>query len=80
MKLSVAAVVAVLAGLGFAKPKFTNSVFVVEEGKPFEITWDDAEGTVTLSLMKGNPARLDFVMDIISAKHPTPSARRSPLT
>ncbi|KAK4230675.1 hypothetical protein QBC38DRAFT_452006 [Podospora fimiseda] len=53
MKFSVATVAA-FAALVLAKPEFTNSSFNgVEEGKPFTLTWRNAQGTVTIDVITG---------------------------
>ncbi|KAL8419682.1 hypothetical protein RB594_002747 [Gaeumannomyces avenae] len=46
-------IVAALATLAAAKPKFTNSNFDVVTGKSFELKWTDAKGPVTIDLLTG---------------------------
>ncbi|KAL8370755.1 hypothetical protein RB595_000891 [Gaeumannomyces hyphopodioides] len=48
-------IVAALATIASAKPKFTNSNFDVVTGQPFELKWTDAKGPVTLELKAGTP-------------------------
>jgi len=57
MKLSFGAVLAFAAAV-LAKPKFTNSNFELEEGEPFTLTWDNAEGPVTITVVQGKPGNL----------------------
>ncbi|KAK4151193.1 hypothetical protein C8A00DRAFT_45558 [Chaetomidium leptoderma] len=64
MKFSVGTVLA-FAAAALAKPVLLNSDFAVEEGKPFTLKWNNAEGPVTVSLMKGDPLNLDKVEDIL---------------
>ena len=56
-----------LAGLASAKVALTNSAgdFAdVEAGKPFEITWTDAQGPVTITLKTGPSDNLSTVSTI----------------
>ena len=56
-----------LAGLASAKVALTNSAgdFAdVEAGKPFEITWTDAQGPVTVTLKRGPSDNLSTVSTI----------------
>lgn len=62
-----------LAGLASAKVALTNSAgdFAdVEAGKPFEITWTDAQGPVTVTLKRGPSDNLSTV-STITCKFPT---------
>lgn len=52
MKFSVATVLAFVAAV-MARPAFTNLEFNVVEGKPFTLTWNNAEGKIVLELMSG---------------------------
>ncbi|KAH6650111.1 Ser-Thr-rich glycosyl-phosphatidyl-inositol-anchored membrane family-domain-containing protein [Chaetomium tenue] len=52
MKFSFGAVLAFAAAV-LAVPQFTNSNFDVEEGEPFTLTWNNAEGPVTITLVHG---------------------------
>ncbi|TGJ82534.1 hypothetical protein E0Z10_g6205 [Xylaria hypoxylon] len=63
MKVSI--VLAALLGLVNAKVHLTNSNFDdIEAGSTFQITWDDAEGPVTLTLKNGAEDDLDDVETI----------------
>ncbi|RWA08853.1 hypothetical protein EKO27_g6258 [Xylaria grammica] len=68
MKAVVSSVIlAALLGLVNAKVQITNSNFDdVEAGSTFEITWDDAEGPVTLTLKDGDSDNLQDVETITS--------------
>ncbi|EJT81489.1 hypothetical protein GGTG_01467 [Gaeumannomyces tritici R3-111a-1] len=46
-------IVAALATLAAAKPRFTNSNFDVVTGRTFELKWADAKGPVTIDLLTG---------------------------
>ncbi|KLU87690.1 hypothetical protein MAPG_06684 [Magnaporthiopsis poae ATCC 64411] len=50
-----AVIVAALATVASAKPKFTNSNFDVVAGQSFELKWTDAKGPVTIELKTGTP-------------------------
>lgn len=52
MKFSVATVLALVAAV-MAQPTFTNIEFDVVEGKPFTLTWNNAQGKIKLELMSG---------------------------
>jgi hypothetical protein len=66
MKLSFGAVLAFAAAV-LAQPKFTNSNFDVEEGEPFTLTWQDAEGPVTITLVTGPARNLEAVTTITTS-------------
>lgn len=68
MKVTISSVVlSALLGLVSAKVQFTNSNFDgIEAGSTFEITWDDAEGPVTLTLKNGSEDDLKDVETITS--------------
>lgn len=65
MKLSFGAVLAFAASA--LAVKFTNSNFDVEEGEPFTITWQDAEGPVTITLVEGPEKNLKPVTVITTS-------------
>ncbi|PKS06350.1 hypothetical protein jhhlp_007098 [Lomentospora prolificans] len=46
--------------------KFTNSVIDPEPGKPFELTWSDASGAVTILLKTGPSSNLETVDTLVS--------------
>ena len=55
----------VLAGMAYAKVALTNSDFSdIEAGSPFEITWADAVGPVTITLKSGPSDNLADVAQI----------------
>lgn len=56
--------VAALAAIAEAKVAFTNSAFVIEAGKPFQLTWTGAVGPVTITLKDGPNTALKDVMVI----------------
>ena len=60
MKFSVATVVAFAAAV-YAQPKLGNSKYDIEEGVPFEITWFNQEGPVTITLKNGPSGALKTV-------------------
>ncbi|KAJ8120424.1 hypothetical protein ONZ43_g2864 [Nemania bipapillata] len=66
MKVVISSVVlSALLGLVNAKVHLTNSNFDgIEAGSTFEITWDDAEGPVTLTLKDGSENNLQTVQTI----------------
>ncbi|GAP83596.1 putative extracellular matrix protein [Rosellinia necatrix] len=66
MKVTISSVVlAALLGLVDAKVHLTNSDFGdIEAGSTFEITWDEAQGPVTLTLKNGDENNLDTVETI----------------
>lgn len=66
MKFTLSACVAVLAAIAEARVQFTNSNFVVEAGKPFELTWSGATGPVTISLKDGPSTNLRTVETLVS--------------
>ncbi|KAI0512471.1 Ser-Thr-rich glycosyl-phosphatidyl-inositol-anchored membrane family-domain-containing protein [Xylaria bambusicola] len=68
MKAVISSVVlAALLGFANAKVELTNSNFDdIEAGSTFEITWDDAEGPVTLTLKNGSEDNLQTVETITS--------------
>lgn len=70
MKLSFGAVLAFAAAV-LAKPVLLNSNYDVEEGVPFTLKWNNAQGPVTITLMTGSdPNNLDTVADIASMRAP----------
>jgi hypothetical protein len=69
MKFSVGTVLAFAAAV-LAKPILTNSNYNVEEGKPFTLTWSDAQGPVTITLMTGDPSNLKEVRTITCKETP----------
>ncbi|KAK3301011.1 uncharacterized protein B0H64DRAFT_370183 [Chaetomium fimeti] len=64
MKFSFSAVLA-FATTVFAV-KFTNSNFDIEEGEPFTLTWDEAQGPVTITVVQGPRDNLKPVTVITS--------------
>ncbi|KAK3336558.1 hypothetical protein B0T19DRAFT_409841 [Cercophora scortea] len=75
MKFSLAAIVGAFAAVTLAKPLFTNSVFVVQEGTPFTLTWENATAPVTLSLMEATDRNnLKLVENIATAIPATPGS------
>lgn len=75
MKLS-AIFVAALAAIAEARVAFTNSAFVVEAGKPFELKWAGAEGPVTITLKNGPNTALKDVMVIDRKLYSSPSKKQ----
>lgn len=66
MKFAFAAVAALVALVqAQTKVEITNAPVNPVAGEPFEITWQYAEGPVTLTLRKGNPGSLDVVSEIV---------------
>lgn len=64
MKFSFAAVLA-FAAAALAKPILLNSNYDVQEGVPFTLKWNNAQGPVTITLMTGADSdNLDVVGDI----------------
>lgn len=74
----------IFAGLAYAQVAFTNSDFSeIEAGTPFEITWAEATGPVTITLKTGPSDNLETVTTIASNQSGesfswTPSATLSP--
>jgi len=67
MKFSLSVVLASLAASVTALPLFTNSDFSgIKEGSPFEITWADAVGPVTITVVTGPEKNLVPVQTITS--------------
>ncbi|OTB05701.1 hypothetical protein M426DRAFT_21731 [Hypoxylon sp. CI-4A] len=67
MKLAVIA--AIFAAVPAWALYFTNGDFVgIQTGKPFTITWTEAVGPVTITLMNGNVADLQTVAEITSGQ------------
>ncbi|KAI1436757.1 Ser-Thr-rich glycosyl-phosphatidyl-inositol-anchored membrane family-domain-containing protein [Xylaria sp. CBS 124048] len=68
MKAYISSVaLAALVGLVNAKAEITNSNFDgITAGSTFDITWDNAQGPVTLTLKTGDSANLDTVDTITS--------------
>ncbi|ERT03083.1 uncharacterized protein SPSK_09721 [Sporothrix schenckii 1099-18] len=66
MKFSVASIFAVLATTVSAIPAFTNSAFDVTPGSTFTLTWHNATGPVTITLVTGSSADLKKVQVIDS--------------
>lgn len=61
----------VLAGVACATVALTNSDFSdIEAGTPFEITWADAEGPVTVTLKSGPSDNLQDVAQITCEIYP----------
>lgn len=58
---SVAALIALVQAI-----EITNAPVDPVAGEPFEITWQNAEGPVTLTLRRGDPNNLDIVDTITS--------------
>ncbi|KAK4170199.1 hypothetical protein QBC43DRAFT_1707 [Cladorrhinum sp. PSN259] len=53
MKFYIATVAAFAAGV-LARPEFTNTSYQgIKEGAPFTLTWQKAEGTVTIEIVSG---------------------------
>lgn len=67
MKYSIAALVAFAAAV-LGKPVLTNSQYEITEGEPFTITWSDAQGPVTLTLVSGPESNLVPVFTITSGE------------
>ena len=61
MKFSVASVIAALAASVAAVPAFTNTKFDVTAGKTFTLTWANATGPVTVTLLTGPSTDLSKV-------------------
>jgi hypothetical protein len=59
---------AAIAGASATVILTDNSYDGIAVGKPFAVTWGEAEGLVTLVLKSGDPAHLDTVSTITS-KH-----------
>lgn len=76
MKFSAAAIVAFAAAV-LAQPRLLNSAYNVQEGQPFTLSWGNAQGPVTITLMTGtDPNNLRKVQDITSKEAPgDPPAR-----
>ena len=66
MKLSVATIVGAFVAAGLAKPIFTNSEYVVEEGVPITLNWSNASGPVTITLMTGSDPNNLKEVDVIT--------------
>lgn len=65
MKYSFAALA--LATIAAAKPKFTNTSFNPEEGKPFELTFSDCDSKCTIILQSnGGPNKLKDIQTLTS--------------
>lgn len=67
MKFSIGTVLAFAAAV-LAKPLLLNSNFQVEEGKPFTLKWSNAQGPVTITLMRGPADNLKPVRDLTSGE------------
>ncbi|GAB1310991.1 hypothetical protein MFIFM68171_01201 [Madurella fahalii] len=67
MKFSFATVLAFAAAV-FARPRFLNSDYAIEENVPITLRWGDAVGPVTITLMTGPEDDLEVVMDITSGE------------
>ncbi|KAK4128615.1 hypothetical protein N657DRAFT_560691 [Parathielavia appendiculata] len=65
MKFSVGTVLAFAAAV-LAKPVLLNSNYDIEEGEPFTLKWNNAQGPITITLMTGDPGNLKVVSDIAS--------------
>lgn len=65
MKSHIALIVAALAAAANAV-QFTNSAINPEPGKPFELTWSDAQGSVTVNLKTGPSTQLTTVEELVS--------------
>ncbi|KAK2030874.1 hypothetical protein LX32DRAFT_637749 [Colletotrichum zoysiae] len=70
MKTFTSVLVAGFAALAQAV-QLTNSNFDIEAGKPFTITWSDAQGPVTLTLKNGPSTNLVTVQSIASGQSGT---------
>ncbi|KAK2046980.1 hypothetical protein LZ31DRAFT_551776 [Colletotrichum somersetense] len=70
MKTFTSVLVAGFAALAQAV-QLTNSNFDVEAGKPFTITWSDAQGPVTLTLKNGPSTNLVTVQSIATGQSGT---------
>ncbi|KAK1981292.1 Ser-Thr-rich glycosyl-phosphatidyl-inositol-anchored membrane family-domain-containing protein [Colletotrichum cereale] len=70
MKSFTSVLVAGFAALAQAV-QLTNSNFNVEAGKPFTITWSDAQGPVTLTLKNGPSTNLVTVQSIATGQSGT---------
>lgn len=68
MKSYSAVVLAALAATASAV-KFTNPSVKPEPGKPFELTWTEAEGPVTINL-KGGPSRNLETIETLACMYP----------
>lgn len=62
----VLAIAAVTDALRFTNANFYN----ITNGKPFNITWADASGPVTLKLYKGATVTLLEDLGVIAGKYP----------
>ncbi|KAK3906966.1 hypothetical protein C8A05DRAFT_29170 [Staphylotrichum tortipilum] len=68
MKFSVGAVLA-FAAAALAKPVLLNSNYLITEGEPFTLKWNNAEGPVTVTLMTGSdPNNLKKVTDLTTGQ------------
>lgn len=65
MKSYSAIVLSALAASASAV-KFTNASIKPEPGKPFELTWTDAEGDVTINLKGGDSDNLQTIETLAS--------------
>lgn len=66
MKYSFAALA--LATIAAAKPKFTNTSFNPEEGKPFELTFSDCDSKCTIILQSnGGPNKLKDIQTLTTS-------------
>jgi len=64
MKSFATILLAALAAVANAV-QFTNSAFDVEPGKPFELTWSGATGSVTILLKNGPQDNLQTVDTLV---------------
>jgi len=62
---SIAALIALVQAI-----EITNSPVNPVAGEPFEITWQNAEGPVTISLKYGNPDNLSDAGEIVGMCFP----------
>lgn len=72
MKNYSAVVLAALAATASAV-KFTNPAVNPEPGKPFELTWTEAEGPVTINLKGGSSDNLQTI-ETLACMCPSPPA------
>jgi len=55
-----------LPDVAYGIPRWTNSDYNIQEGRPFTLMWTGAQGPVTISLMSGSASNLSPVQRIAS--------------
>ncbi|KAK0618271.1 hypothetical protein B0T17DRAFT_331756 [Bombardia bombarda] len=73
MQLTIATLVAAFAAVGLAKPVLTNSAYDIKEDVPFNITWGNAVGLVTVTLVNGPSGNLKPFAQIVNVPAGTTS-------